>query len=313
MKIGVDIMGGDFAPEAAIKGAIAACKAWGDEFQLVLVGDREVVASYLEAHGENPCDFEILHCTQVIDMAASPVKAMAEKPDASIVVGLSHLSAGNLDGFCSAGNTGAMLVGSLFKLGAIRDDIRPCLISLLPKTNGQDGILLDVGAIADTKPETLVDLAILGSTYARVILGATNPSIALLSIGEEPEKGNVTTVAAHKLLVNSKLNFVGNVEGRDLFDAKADVIVTGGFSGNIVVKLSEKFYEVAKERGFHTDPFFARLNYETYGGSPILGVKKPAVVGHGISTPLAIQNMIRLTYDVARTRLTEQITEALIS
>jgi len=311
MKIGVDVMGGDYAPDSVIQGAVAACREWNDDFRIVLLGDEKVIQEVLVRENASDCDFDIHHCSQVVDMAASPIKALAEKPDSSIAKGFDLLAKDELNGFASAGNTGAMLVGSLFKLGPIREDIRPCLISFLPQVNGKSGVLLDVGAIADTKPETLVDLSILGSTYARVVLGVENPRIALLSIGEEPEKGNMATVAAHKTLLDLPLNFVGNVEGRDLFDGKADVIVTGGFTGNVVVKLAEKFYELAKTTQCHEDPFYSRLNYETYGGSPILGVKKPAVVGHGISSPLAIKNMIRLTYDLARTRLTEQISKAL--
>lgn len=312
MKIGIDIMGGDFAPHSAVKGAIAAHKAWSSLFEVVWVGDESTLVSLITAEGENPDSYHIVHAPEVIDMAASPVRALAEKPQSSIAVGYDLLASGQIDGFCSAGNSGAMLVGSVFKCGVIREDIRPCLISLMPKLHGGTGIMLDVGAIADTKPETLVDLAILGSTYAKTILGIEKPSVALLSIGEEPEKGNVTTVAGHKLLANTPgLHFIGNIEGRDLFDEHIQVIVTGGFTGNVVMKLSEKFFDIGRERGLGADPFFSRLNYEMYGGSPILGVKKAAVVGHGISSPLAIQNMIKLTYDIAYNRLSEKIIEAL--
>lgn len=312
MKIGIDIMGGDFAPHSAVKGAIAAQKAWSSLFEVVWVGDVPTLRTLIVEEGGDPDTFHLVHAPEVIDMAASPVRAIAEKPQSSIAVGYDLLASGQIDGFCSAGNSGAMLVGSVFKCGVIREDIRPCLISLMPKLHGGTGIMLDVGAIADTKPETLVDLAILGSTYAKTILHIETPSVALLSIGEEPEKGNVTTIAGHKLLAATPgLHFIGNIEGRDLFDEHIHVVVSGGFTGNVVMKLSEKFFDIGRERGLGNDPFYARLNYEMYGGSPILGVRKAAVVGHGISSPLAIQNMIKLTFDIAFNRLSEKIIEAL--
>lgn len=312
MKIGIDIMGGDFAPHSAVKGVLEARAAWDGEFEMVLIGHEEQIRHELEKEGANASDFHIVHAPDVIEMAASPVRALGEKPHSSIAVGFDLLASGEIDGFASAGNSGAMLVGAVLKCGLIREDLRPCLVSLMPKLDGNTGIMLDVGAIADTKPETLVDLAILGATYAKTILGRENPSIALLSIGEEPEKGNQTTVAGHKLLAATQdLNFIGNVEGRNLFDSHVDVIVTGGFTGNVIMKLSEKFYDIGVERGLGNDPFYARLNYEFYGGSPILGVRKAAVVGHGISTPLAIRNMIRLTFEIAQNQLTQKIKEAL--
>lgn len=312
VRIGLDVMGGDFAPDSVLEGALLAHKAWAGVFQLVLIGQPAVIQPFLDAHPELAEACETLFADHVIDMAASPVRALAEKPDSSISKGLDALNAGAIDGFASAGNTGAMLAGSVLKLGSIREDIRPCLLGCLPRPNGSDGIMLDVGAIADTKPETLRDLALLGHVYAQTVMGINQPKIGLLSIGEEPEKGNAVTVAGHKLLAEmSNIQFVGNVEGRDIFSDKADVVVTGGFTGNVVVKLSEKFFEIAQDLNCADLPFFKRLNYETYGGSPILGVNKPSVVGHGISSPLAIQNMIWLTYDIARTGLCERILSAL--
>lgn len=312
LRIGLDVMGGDFAPDSVLKGALMAHAAWSGTFKLVLFGHRSVIEPFLQANPEFAAQSEAVFTEQAIEMAASPVRALVEKPESSIVKGFEALHEGEIDGFASAGNTGAMLAGAVLKLGSIREDIRPCLLSCLPRPGGTDGIMLDVGAIADTKPETLPDLALLGHVYAQTVLGIEQPKIALLSIGEEPEKGNAVTVAGHKLLAEmNNIHFVGNVEGRDIFSEKADVVVTGGFTGNVVVKLSEKFFEIAQENNCADIPFFKRLNYESYGGSPILGVNKPAVVGHGISSPLAIQNMIWLTYDIARTGLCEQILSAL--
>ena len=312
LRIGLDVMGGDFAPESALKGALLAHNAWSDIFSLVLFGQSNIIEPFLDSNPDFSAHCEAVFTEHYIDMAASPVRALTEKPDSSIVKGLEALNAGTIDGFASAGNTGALLAGSVLKLGSIREDIRPCLMGCLPRPEGLDGIMLDVGAIADTKPETLRDLALLGHVYAQTVLGIENPKIGLLSIGEEPEKGNAVTVAGHKLLAEmSKIQFVGNLEGRDIFTDKADVVVTGGFTGNVILKLSEKFYEIAQDLKCADLPFFSRLNYETYGGSPILGVNKPVVVGHGISSPLAIQNMIWLTYDIARTGLCERIFSAL--
>jgi glycerol-3-phosphate acyltransferase PlsX len=174
--------------------------------------------------------------------------------------------------------------------------------------HGPDGVMLDVGANADCKPENLLDFAILGSTYAETILKITNPKVGLVNIGEEPEKGNVLSIAAHKLMAEySKINFIGNLEGRDIFDGKADVVVCSGFVGNVIIKLAEKFYEIALHRGGKNDPFYSKFNYEQHGGSAVLGVKKPVVVGHGISSPEAIKNMMRLTKEMVETQLTEKI------
>jgi len=312
LRIGLDVMGGDFAPDSVLKGALMAHAEWSHSFRLVLFGQPSIIEPFLTANSDFASHCDVVYTEQVIDMAASPVRALVEKPESSIVLGLEALNEGKIDGFASAGNTGAMLAGSVLKLGSSREDIRPCLLGCLPRPEGSDGILLDVGAIADTKPETLRDLALLGHVYAQTVMGIENPKIGLLSIGEEPEKGNAVTVAGHKLLAEMpNIHFVGNVEGRDIFTDKADVVVTGGFTGNVVVKLSEKFFEIAQDLHCAELPFFKRLNYETYGGSPILGVNKPVVVGHGISSPLAIQNMIYLTYDIARTGLCERIFAAL--
>ncbi len=313
MNIGIDIMGGDFAPDATLEGVKLALNAWAGQFHITLFGQENLLNAFVNDHKELAANLSLVPCEEVILMGSSPVRALQEKQDSSIAVGLNYLSEGKIDAFCSAGNTGAMLVGAVLKTGVVRDDLRPCLLSTLPRIHGgKDGVMLDVGAIADTKAENLVDLAVLGSVYAREILKISNPKIGLLSIGEEPEKGNAITIAGHKLLAECRdINFIGNIEGRDVFTDKADVVVTSGFTGNVVVKLAETFYEFAKEAGLNSHPFFDRLNYEIYGGSPILGVNRPVVVGHGISSPTAIQHMIRLSWDIARNGLPEQIKQSL--
>lgn len=305
MRIGVDIMGGDFAPDATIKGALMAWEVYGNQCELVLLGDESVIKSLL---GEKARNFTIVHAPDEIKMSSSPVRSFTEKPNSSIAVGFDLLKSGEIDGFCSAGNTGAMLVGSVLKIGVIREDLRPCLMTTLPKLDGPDGIILDAGANADCKPENLLDFALLGSTYAEAVLKISNPRIGLVNIGEEPEKGNQLSIAAYKLIeAESSLNFIGNIEGRDIFNSTSDVAVCSGFVGNVILKLSEKFYEIALRKGAKNDPFYDKFNYEYHGGSPVLGVKKPVVVGHGNSSPLAIKNMIRLTKEIIETELTEKI------
>lgn len=312
MKIGLDIMGGDFAPDVTIKGAIDALPSFGDQHTLVLIGDEERIKHDLQKYGQAPEAFEIMHAPDVLTMSASPVKALAGQPQSSIAVGFTALKDGLIDGFCSAGNSGAMMVGAFMRTGSIREDLRPCIVSTMPKLNGEDSIILDVGANADCKPENLLDFAILGKVYAQTVLKKENPKIALINIGEEPEKGNQLTIATHKLLAESNmLNFIGNAESRELFDSEADVFVCSGFVGNIILKMAEKFYEIACHKGLQDDPFFSRFNYEIYGGSPILGVNKPVVVGHGISSPTAIKNMILCTKKIAENHLPDQIKKAM--
>lgn len=311
IRVGVDIMGGDFSPDAPLKGCLMAHQLWNNTIHLVLIGDEQLILSKIQEFEGNPSDFTIVHAPDKMAMSSSPVKSFAEKPHSSIATGFELLKSGNIDGFASAGNSGAMLVGSYLKVGLSRDDLRPGLLTILPNQNGQDGILLDAGVNADCKPENLLDFAILGTTYAQTILKINKPRVGLVNIGEEPEKGNQLSIAAHKLMAEyPNIHFIGNIEGRDLFDGKADVAVCSGFVGNVILKLSEKFYELALQRGGANDPFYAKFNYEMHGGSPVLGVNKPVVVGHGISSPLAIQNMIRLTAEMVKSGLSEKIKES---
>jgi glycerol-3-phosphate acyltransferase PlsX len=309
MKIGLDIMGGDFAPEAAVLGAILAQKALSGP-KLVLIGDKDQALKIL---GENNCDpaaFEFVHTTEVIGMGEHPTKAIVQKPGSSIALGFKLLKEGEIQAFSSAGNTGAMLVGSMFSIKAIPGVLRPAISAIVPQVNGGMGILLDVGANADCKPEYLLQFAIIGNLMAKYLYKVDNPRIALLNIGEEEEKGNILTQAAHPLLKNSgAFNFVGNVESRGIFSDIADVMVSDGFTGNVIIKLSESFYEIAHKKQIK-DEFFDRFNYEQYGGSPILGVNGSVVVGHGISNPGAIKNMVLLSKDIHESGLVEQIRQA---
>ncbi|MBC6108888.1 phosphate acyltransferase PlsX [Pedobacter fastidiosus] len=307
MKIGLDIMGGDYAPKAIVLGAIAAHQSLNAGEHLVLIGDTEQIKPILAEEGFNPDHFEYVHTDEVIGMGEHPTKAIVQKPKSSIAVGFNLLKEGKIDSFASAGNSGAMLVGAVFSVKTIPGIIRPCLCTILPKIKGGTGLLLDVGANADCKPDILLQFGVLGSLYAENLLQIDNPKVALINIGEEDEKGNMLSMATFPLMKDTNLfNFVGNVEGRDLFNDKADVIVCDGFTGNVMLKLAESFYVLTIKKGLK-DEFFDRFNYEQYGGSPVLGVNAPVVIGHGISSPLAVKNMVLQSREMITTGLVEKI------
>jgi glycerol-3-phosphate acyltransferase PlsX len=310
MKIGLDIMGGDFAPKATVLGAIEACKALPEDQKLVLIGDKETSLSILQENNFDPGHFEFVHTTEVIEMHEHPTKAVLKKTDSSISVGFRLLKDGRIDAFSSAGNTGAMLVGSVFSVKTIPGVLRPAMTTNVPKLKGGFGILLDIGANADCKPEYLQQFGLLGSLFAQSVYHMDSPRVALLNIGEEEEKGNMLCQATYPLMKEStKFNFTGNIEGRDLFGDVADVYVTDGFTGNVALKMAESFYVISLKKGLKDD-FFARFNYEQYGGSPILGINAPVVVGHGISSPEAIKNMVLLSRDMTVSGLIGKITNA---
>ncbi|AZI25328.1 MULTISPECIES: phosphate acyltransferase PlsX [Pedobacter] len=307
MKIGLDIMGGDYAPKAIVLGAIAAHQSLNAGEHLVLIGDTEQIKPILAEEGFNPDHFEYVHTDEVIGMGEHPTKAIVQKPNSSIAVGFNLLKEGKIDSFASAGNSGAMLVGAVFSVKTIPGIIRPCLCSILPKLKGGTGLLLDVGANADCKPDILLQFGVLGSLYAENLFKIDNPRVALMNIGEEDEKGNMLSMATFPLMKDTNLfNFVGNVEGRDLFNDKSDVIVCDGFTGNVMLKLAESFYVITIKKGLK-DEFFDRFNYEQYGGSPVLGVNAPVVIGHGISSPLAVKNMVLQSREMITTGLVEKI------
>lgn len=310
MKIGLDIMGGDYAPKAIVLGAIAAHQSLTPDQQIVLIGDTQQIKPLLSEQGFNPDHFEYHHTEEVIGMGEHPTKAILQKPNSSIAIGFQLLKEGKIDSFASAGNSGAMLVGAVFSVKPIAGISRPCLCSIIPKLKGGVGLLLDVGANADCKPDNLLEFGILGSLYAECVMQIENPKVALMNIGEEDEKGNMIALASHRLMKETKLfNFSGNVEGRDLFNDKADVIVCDGFTGNVMLKLAESFYVLTIKKGLK-DEFFDRFNYENYGGSPILGVNAPVLIGHGISSPEAIKNMIFQSRDMINTGLVSKIQAA---
>ena len=309
MRIGLDVMGGDFAPEATVAGAVLAQKVLAKDAKIVLIGYQDKIEELLIRHGADKSWFEIVHTTEVIEMGDHPSKAFTQKPNSSISVGFQLLQAGSIDGFASAGSTGAMMVGAMYTVKLIPGVIRPTITSPIPKLNGKSSILLDVGLNSDCKPEVLYQYGILGSLYTEFVCNIDKPKVGLLNIGSEPEKGNILTKATYQLMADTKdFNFVGNIEGNEIFDDKADVIICDGFVGNVVLKQAEAVYHLAKQRKVN-DEYFNRFNFEIYGGTPVLGVNGNVVIGHGISNDIAIKNMILHTKDVIHAKLPEKIKE----
>ncbi len=304
-------MGGDFAPDNTILGAIQALKELPASDCIVLIGDKKLIIDKLNQENYDPDNFDIIHTSEVIEMAEHPIKAFNQKKDSSLYVGFKMLKMQELDSFSSAGNTGAMLVGSIYSINTIPGIIRPCTSAILPKESGGITILLDVGTNPDPKPDVMFQFAILGSLYAKEVHGISNPRIGLLNIGEEEEKGNMLAQYTYKLLKDSKeFNFIGNIEGRDLLGDKCDVIVCDGFTGNVVLKQMESMYRFLMKRGF-VDDYVKRFNYENFGGTPILGVNSSVMLGHGISSPLAIKNMLLHSKAMYEVQLTQKIKKAL--
>lgn len=307
MRIGLDFMGGDFAPNEALKGVKEALDESDlSDVHIVLLGNEDHLKDYPELTGETN-RVSVVHAPEVIEMAEHPTRAISQKRNSSISIGLRMLAEGQLDAFASAGNTGAMMVGSLYTVKAIEGVIRPSLSTLVPKIEGGTGLLLDVGANSDVKPDVLLQFAELGSLYCKHVLKIEEPKVGLLSIGHEREKGNLLTQAAFPLLEESRsLNFIGNVEGRDLFLNTCDVIVCDGFTGNVVLKTCEGFFYQLKKRGVN-DEFLDRFNFTDYGGTSILGVNKPVIIGHGISKSDTFVNMLRLSKQIVQSRLIDKI------
>ena len=303
-------MGGDYAPEATVLGAIQARREFPKDHQITLIGDSDAAKEIIKREAYDASLFEFIHTTEVIEMADHATKAMRKKQNSSISSGFQLLGEKKLDVFASAGNSGAMLIGSMFSIRPIGGVIRPCITSVLPKESGGVGVILDVGINADCKPDVLYQFAILGSLYAEFVFNIKNPKVGLLNIGEEKEKGNLLTQASHQLMAGSEdFNFIGNVEGREIFEDKADVIVCDGFTGNVILKEAEAFYTLLRKRGL-MDEYFDRFNYEIYGGTPVLGVNGNVLIGHGISSPKAIKNMLLLGLDLAEADLPNKIKKA---
>jgi len=311
IRIGIDVMGGDYAPFEPVKAVAELIQNSDNSIHPVLYGDATLVNPVLKELGINPADVELIHCEQVIGMSEHATRAISQKKQSSIVVGLSHLGAGELDAFVGAGNTGAMLVAAIYAVKPINGINRPTITSVLPKANGEVGILLDVGANADCKPETLNQFATLGSLYYKTVFNDKQEArVGLLNIGEEKEKGNLLTQATYPLLeANERIHFVGNIEGRDLFGDAVDVVVCDGFAGNTILKVCEGLYYNLMKRGIQ-DEYLNRFNFKNYGGTPILGINAPVIIGHGISKADTILKMIELGKNVVETKMIDKIKAA---
>ncbi len=310
IRIGLDMMGGDFAPLEAVKGCAAYFENLNSDVHLVLIGDEAAITPLLAAYPLPDGKFSIVHAPELIGMHEHPTKALKEKQQSSIAIGFHLLSNGRTDAFISAGNTGAMMVGAMFSIKTIEGVLRPTIGAYLPRENGSLGLLVDVGLNSDCKPENLNQFAILGSLFAEHILKIEKPKIGLINLGEEEGKGNLLAQAAYPLLKeNEHINFIGNIEGRDILLDKADVCVCDGFTGNVILKMAESIHDIVQRRNIK-DEHFERFNFESYGGVPVLGVSKPVIIGHGISHATAFKNMINIAVKMMEVDLSNRIRES---
>ncbi len=308
MNIAIDMMGGDYAPLETIKGVkLFLSENNKNDVHLTLIGDQDLMDPLIEQFGINSENITIVHASEKIEMQEHPTKALKEKQQSSISIGFYLLASGKTDAFISAGNTGAMLVGSLYSIKAITGVSRPAIGAYIPGENGKVSLIVDVGLNADCKPENLSQFALLGSLFSRYILNCENPRVALINVGEEEGKGNILCQAVYPLLKeNKQINFVGNIEGRDLLLDKADIYVCDGFTGNVLLKFAESIYDIVQKRNIE-DEYFNRFNFEMYGGVPVLGVNKPVIIGHGISTAGAFNNMILMAKKMIDQNFIEKI------
>ena len=338
IKIGIDAMGGDFAPEVAIEGAIMALKHIASDSRIVLFGDQQRITELLAKHGCPTSNFDIVPTTETIEMGDHPAKAFVAKKDSSITVGFRHLSEGKIDGFASAGSTGAMMVGSMQVIKPIEGVIRPVLATLIPTVSAEKGIqqavLMDVGLNVDAKPEVLAQYGLLGSIYAKSALGMENPRVALLNIGEEEGKGNAQAKATYDLMkCDGRYNFVGNVEASYIFTGKiGDVVVADAFVGNSLLKMAEALYRINFKLGggkpriknflrpllgriipklYFQNDFWEAMNAESVGGLQVMGVNAPVMIGHGSSSSRAICSMILAMERDIKSNFPEKLREAL--
>lgn len=316
VKIALDAMGGDKGVLVNIKGALEACRTWPN-IEVVLVGDRDEIAKGLaELNGGDQSSISVTHASSIVEMHESPVEACRTKPDSSIMVCARLLSEKKVDGLVSAGNSGATMTASLLHLKRLEGISRPAIATVIPTLEGKC-VMLDMGANVDCKPKNLLQFAVMGSVYFKTIFKKNNPKVALLSIGEEEGKGNELTSEAHHLLKNSGLNYIGNIEGRDIPFGKADVVVCDGFVGNVVLKFGEGLAEalfklirkeikkhplVALLGGFLIKRAFKRTREKfdpsEFGGAPLLGVQGVSIVCHGISNDLAIKNALKVASEL---------------
>lgn len=329
LRIAIDAMGGDFAPKNEVEGAILFLKSYKDSVRIILVGDSELIRNELNHHKTKGMDIDIVHATEVVTMDDDASAALKTKKDSSMSVGLSLCKEGKADAFLSAGNTGAMLATSTVILGRVQGVHRPTIGTFFPTSAGKPTLIIDAGANIEAKPRFLYEFAIMGSLYCKLMFGIESPRIALLNIGEEASKGTAAVQEAYNLISASSLNFVGNMEGRDIFSGKADVMVCDGFIGNIILKFAESFLGFFKstlenysnKKKFNkvkvgvTVPVlrdvFKEFDYQEYGGVPLLGVNGTVIIGHGKSTPKAIMNMILRSKELVESGFNQKLELAL--
>ena len=322
MRIALDAMGSDRAPAVEVEGAVGALRDVPGELRVVLVGDREAIEAELARHPDAPRDrIDVVHASQTIEVGESPAQAIRRKPDSSIVVGLNLHKAGEVDAFISAGSTCAVMAGSLFILRPLPGVDRPAIGTVFPTTHGRT-IVVDSGANVDTRPHHLVQFAHLGNVYAQDLLGIETPRVGLLNIGEEPEKGDERALETYGLLAKTPhIDFVGNIEGRDIIHGKCDVLVCDGFVGNVLLKFYESvagfiIHQVRQELGpDEMDPrlgkIFQTLDYTESGGAPLLGVNGITIICPGGSPPRAIRNAIRVAAQSVERGMVAHIARAL--
>jgi glycerol-3-phosphate acyltransferase PlsX len=327
ITIAVDAMGGDLAPRPEVEGSLLAAREHG--FRILLVGRPADLKRELARHSARGVSVEVVPASEVISMSDSPTQAFRKKKDSSAHVAAGLVRRGEADGFVSAGNTGAVMTVARFVLGTLPSVQRAALAAPFPTSRGGVSVLLDVGANVDSKVGHLVQFAVMGEIYYRAIFGARRPKVALLSIGEEEMKGNELTREVYGRLKQLPLNFVGNVEGREIFSGAVDVIVCDGFIGNVALKISEgvaqhiatllkkalrsslasKVGAVLSHGAY--EEFRRSIDYSEYGGAPLLGVRGISVIGHGRSNPNAIKNAVRVASELVRARLNEKIEQEL--
>jgi len=334
MRIGIDAMGSDFSPKNEIEGILLAndyfSKNHCDDIELVLYGDSVEIEKVAHKHNFGISKFKRIHSSQKIEMNDDPTEILKTKRDSSLYLGIQDLKDGKIDAFLSAGNTGAMLTCSTVLLGRIKGVSRPTIATLMPSAGSKPVVLLDVGATIDHKARFLYEFAIMGSIYSQLALNIPQPKVGLLNIGEESSKGTDEIREAYKLLEKSQLNFVGNIEGNDVLMGNTDVIVCDGFVGNIILKFTEGFISFFKSKLKNygkndlvnklklamavptLKSIIKELDYEEYGGVPVLGVNGISIVGHGKSSPTAIKNMITKAKELVDNKLANKIEESFI-
>ena len=322
MKLAVDGMGGDNAPQAIVEGVLMALEDF-PKIEIQLYGDEQKMAPYLKQHNR----LEVIHCTEVVEAEDDPARAVRRKKDSSMARMLEAVAEGRAEACLSAGNTGALMAGGLFKVGRIDGVARPALATTLPTMNGDGFLMLDLGANADAKPENLLQYAIMGDIYVKQVRGQKAPRVGLLNIGTEDKKGNELTKAAFTLLKEADFNFEGNVEARELLNGVADVVVTDGFTGNMVLKTIEgtagTLFKMLKETFFATTKtkiaallvkndlkqLKDKMDYTEYGGAALFGLKSPVIKAHGSSNPRAIYSAIRQATIMVEHKVCETIAE----